>query len=605
MAERFQVDLRGIINVAANHLYTSPEVFVRELIQNAVDAITARRRIEPEFQGQVRLELSEGGEQAGPTICVTDNGIGLTASEVEAFLSTVGGSSKREDVEALAESSESFLGRFGIGLLSCFMVTDEIVVLTRSGREAAAPVIEWRGRADGSYTVRQLPSSSIAPGTRVYIRAKEDCTEHFERDALTETARKYAEMLPWSIVVAAGDGYEAQINRGIRPWDITSDGPDDIRLEDLCQQQLGFRPLDSFPIRIEAGEIRGFAFIRPERGDAWNGSCRLYAKGMFVSEHVHGLMPRWGTFIGAVLNSDTLRLTASRESVHHNDELERASEALAAAIRSRLVGLLRNDAARFAAVMGVHDTEIRGLAVKDREFFDVVIDLLTFDTTLGSIRFGEFRREHDRLLLARTAEQYRRLAPVAEAAGIRVFNGGYTYHEELLVRAAERHPDITVTSFDTADLADVLPEAPNAAAFARVTAAGDAALESRGCKVVVREFAPPAVAAFYSLGLDAEFHRSLDRVKSRASGLWNEILESLAPRPERAPPTRLCLNAANSLVQGLLGVRDDEVLRTALEVMYVQALMSGQHAVTTDEIGLLNRGLESLLHKVAAGGAFG
>jgi hypothetical protein len=106
MSERFKVDLRGVIDLAANHLYTTPEVFVRELVQNAVDAITARARVEPGHAGAVRLELTPGSGGGPSTIAVTDNDVGLTLPEVHEFLSTVGGSSKREDAEAAAERIE-------------------------------------------------------------------------------------------------------------------------------------------------------------------------------------------------------------------------------------------------------------------------------------------------------------------------------------------------------------------------------------------------------------------------------------------------------------------------------------------------------------------
>lgn len=599
MSERFQVDLRGIIDLAANHLYSSPEVFVREVIQNAVDAVTARRQLEPGHAGAVRLELTptEGG--AG-TLCITDDGIGLTTAEVHTFLSTVGGSSKRSDAEAAAERAAEerggFLGRFGIGLLSCFMVTEEIVVVTRSAREAGAPAVEWRGRADGSYSVRELPESRIAAGTRVYLAAKEGAEGYFDRDLLLELAKRYAEMLPIHIVVSCG-GDDLPVNRPIPPWEMPEG--DGVALGDYCHQGLGFRPIDSFRIEAAAGEVAGYAFIRPDRASAWGRVHRLYSQGMFVSDEVHGLMPQWATFIGCVLNAKGLRLTASRESVHHDDALERSGEQLGSAVRRRLAHLLRNDPARFAAVMGVHDTEIRGLAVKDRDFFDLIVDLLEFDTTMGRIRFGEFRREHDRLLVARTPEQFRRLSGVAAAAGLRVFNGGYTYHEELLSRAAERHPELELRSFDSADLIDHLPEPADAGAFSTLLEAAGEAMEGRGCEAVVREFEPANVPALFALGLDAEFHRQLDRTKSMSSGLWNEILDAMAPRPERLSPTRLCFNARSPLVRRIAGLRDASLQRTGVRVLFVQALMSGQHPLTGDELALLNRGMEDLLGRVA------
>ena len=165
MPQSFQVDLRGVVDLLSRHLYSSPSVYLRELLQNAVDALHARELREPGFRGSVRIAA---GTDAGgtPTLVVRDDGIGLTEDEVHAFLATIGRSSKRDELDF---PRGDFLGQFGIGLLSCFMVSDEITVVTRSA--TGAPAIRWQGRSDGSYTLEPLattssraPRSTCGPG---------------------------------------------------------------------------------------------------------------------------------------------------------------------------------------------------------------------------------------------------------------------------------------------------------------------------------------------------------------------------------------------------------------------------------------------------------
>jgi molecular chaperone HtpG len=601
-SERFQVDLRGIIDLAANHLYSSPDVFVRELIQNAVDAITARQEIDPASRGRVTIELTTGDGQTPPTISVSDNGIGLTEAEVHMFLSTVGGSSKR-DMSQIHASDEidtrrgTFLGRFGIGLLSCFMVTDEIVIVTKSARDSAAPGVEWRGRADGHYSVREL-ADRLDSGTTVHLRPKAYMEEYFELERLIELTRRYGEMLSTPIAVV-GNGEVTGINHAPPIWAVAVTETE--LLDAYCESRLAFRALDSFRVRVPEAGLEGHVFIRPERSIDAQTSCRLYARGMFVSDEPSGLLPEWATFVSCVINTDRLRLTASRESLHHGPELERCEEAIGHAIRARLAHLLRADPVRFEAVMAAHDVEIRGLAVKDREFFELIIDLLSFDTTLGTIRFGEYRREHDRVLVARTSEQFRRLAPVAQASGVRVFNGGYTFHEELLTLAVQRHPNLALQAFDAADIAELWPRSEDTALEALAMQATEV-LAEREIQGAVRAFEPASIPAYFALGLEGEYHRQLDRVKSRASGVWHEILDAMmAPRPEAPTPTRLCLNANSPLVRRVALVRDSFVRRTAIEVLYVQALLLGQHHLGEPDLLLLTSGLGSLLDSAVAG----
>jgi len=123
----FQVDLRGVVDLLSSHLYSSPDVYVRELIQNAVDALSARG---PDAVGSaVVVECHDSG--GPPVLSVEDEGVGLTVDEVHELLATIGSSSKRAD---LLGPDVDYLGRFGIGLLACFLVSDDIRVVTRSAR---------------------------------------------------------------------------------------------------------------------------------------------------------------------------------------------------------------------------------------------------------------------------------------------------------------------------------------------------------------------------------------------------------------------------------------------------------------------------------------
>ncbi|MYR17495.1 ATP-binding protein, partial [Streptomyces sp. SID6137] len=166
----FQVDLRGLVDLLSHHLYSSPKVYLRELLQNAVDAVTARRALTPDAPALVRLHTADGG------LRVEDSGIGLTESDVHELLATIGRSSKR--AEGLQEARSDFLGQFGIGLLACFVVAERIRVVSRSARTPDAPPVEWTARDDGSYTVRTLPDAARPePGTTVQLTPRPGAAE--------------------------------------------------------------------------------------------------------------------------------------------------------------------------------------------------------------------------------------------------------------------------------------------------------------------------------------------------------------------------------------------------------------------------------------------
>src|SRR5262249_27210423 len=194
-----------------NHLYSGPEVFLRELLQNGTDAIRARQLLQPDFRGEITLELVAQRGGRPPTLVFGDNGIGLTEAEIHRFLATIGQTSKSAE---FWERPCDFIGQFGIGLLSCFVVSDEIVVVTHSAR--GGPTLEWRGRPDGTYSSKTWQHET-QPGTQVYLTCKTGCEEHFDPDRVFEQARHFGGLLPYPVRVTVGKSVRPVNDEGI-PW---------------------------------------------------------------------------------------------------------------------------------------------------------------------------------------------------------------------------------------------------------------------------------------------------------------------------------------------------------------------------------------------------
>src|SRR5512139_108289 len=249
----FQVDLRGLVDLLSHHLYSSPRVYIRELLQNAVDAVTARQRLDPGAPSAIRITVGEAGSGSGPGLRIEDPGIGLTEADVHRFLATIGRSSKRDDLEG---ARQEFLGQFGIGLLACFTVAERIRVRTRSAADPAAPVVEWLAASDGTYSVRTLDSTAkdtlSAPGTVVELTPRAGADRWFDPDLVIELARDFGSLLPYEVTVesrATGDAGAGRIVRTTESpavWDIAYDSPAARRsaLLSYGAKALGFEPLD-------------------------------------------------------------------------------------------------------------------------------------------------------------------------------------------------------------------------------------------------------------------------------------------------------------------------------------------------------------------------
>ncbi|OLE25892.1 MAG: HSP90 family protein [Catenulispora sp. 13_1_20CM_3_70_7] len=608
-AHSFQVDLRGIVDLLSHHLYSSPRVFLRELMQNAVDAITARRVVEPDAPAVVRISTSGAGIQ------VRDSGIGLTEDEVHRFLATIGRSSKRVDgdpgglgdIAAILEPGRGdFLGRFGIGLLACFVVADEITVVTKSAAEPGAPAVEWRGAADGRYEVRLLTGDEApsVPGTTVVLKPSPGKEFWFQTPRVVELARDYGSLLPYETVLEDDAGYTYRITETPPVWDREYPSPR-TRHEALaayCQDTLGFAPLDVIELDIPLLGIKGAAYVLPTAATAADqGGHRVHLKGMLLSDQARGLLPDWAFFVRCVIDTDALRPTASREALYEDDRLAAVRDALGSRVRDWLAGLAATDPARLNRLLAVHYLGVKALARFDDDLFALILPWLPFETTAGRLPLTEFAERHRVLHLTAGDEEFQQIAPIAAAAGLGVVNGGFTYDAELVrklprtpagagVTVVDLDPDTVAAHLDGVDAADELAAGPLLAVARRV-------LDPLDCDVALRAFHPMTIPALLLDGREARYERARADAEAEAAAdatddLWADILGALRTAGPRA---RLVLNHRSSLIQGLIELDQAELAATGLEAVYGQALLLAKRPIRATETVLLNRAFLGLL----------
>ena len=601
MEMRFQVNLGGIIAILSDNLYSGPRVFVRELLQNAVDAIHARRLADPAFAGgRVEFEVTDGDV---PTVVCQDDGIGLSEADVHRFLATIGESSKRADLGA---ARSDFIGQFGIGLLSGFLVAEEIVVITRAA-VGDHPPVEWRGRQNGTYTVRTV-TSDMAPGTRVYLRARADRREWCTPGRVRELAASFGALLPTPVVVRSGSSLK-QVNDQPPPWRQRHASLEASRraMLDYGRQTFGGEFLDVVPLHSKAGDVDGLAFVLPySPSPAARGQHRVYLKNMLLSESAEGVLPEWAFFVRCVVNAGALRPNVSREAFYEDAAMEAARAELGECLRGYLVRLAEREPDRLTRLVAIHHLAIKALAVHDDDFYRLFIDWIPYETSLGTMTLGEYRRQHDAVRFVATVDQFRQVARMAAAQQLCVINGGYTYDEQLLRRLPEVFPAVTVEEVDAGSLArsfDELTTVEREGCF-RLLRTADGALQPFRCAAEVVKFEPTELATLYTTSRDASLFRSAEQAtETAADPLWAGVLGSvMGDRDAGLPYARLHLNYRNPMVRRLAAVADAGVVRRCVEMLYVQSLLLGMHPLTARELELLNGGLLGLIESAIGPG---
>jgi molecular chaperone HtpG len=341
----FKAETRQLLDILIHSLYSEREIFLRELISNASDALTQvdfeiltnRQVLDPEIELTIRLipDLEEN------TLTIRDTGIGMTSDELIENLGTIAHSGARAFVDAAKQAGRNLtdiIGQFGVGFYSAFMVAEWIKVFSRSYRPDAGATA-WFSKGDDSFTVE--PAEKHMRGTDIVIKLKEDAAEFLQEQRLRQIIRKHSDFIPYPIYI--GDQSE-QINRKTALW---RQNPREIKneeYEDFYKQltldiesplttthMVVDAPVQMYAILfIPASKERGF--LSPRREDG----LRLFARKVLIQEYCKDLLPEYFRFVQGVIDSEDLPLNVSRETIQSN----RLMQQLKKLITSKVVDML-------------------------------------------------------------------------------------------------------------------------------------------------------------------------------------------------------------------------------------------------------------------------
>ncbi|BBX30029.1 HSP90 family protein [Mycolicibacterium alvei] len=574
--QNFRVNLGGVIALLSTNLYSSPGVYVRELIQNAMDAIVARDALGGAPAPRT-ISISPYGvaspDSPADEFMLTDAGIGVSPEQVEQFLATVGASSKADELQ---RGRRTYIGQFGIGLLSCFLVADEITVVSRSA--TGAEPIEWVGRSDGTYTIR-TGTEDIPAGTTVRLRPRPDMIGWARAEQVRPLVQKYAEFLSVEVRVLTSQGPK-DVSREY-PWERDFGAHRSAVLQGVSPVYGGLgvgRQFDAIEVADTDLGLRGVVYIgaTPARSKT-AARNRVYVNDMLVNDAEGALLPPWAFFAWAVVNSTKLEPTASREAVMNNAALTETRRTLGQAALKWLRSLADADPERFAEFVADNELELRSAAThsadaENLELAEVVLPMLTMQTTEGRMRLVDVVGRNPNLLYAASVNEFRTIASFNPGGRI-VVNAGHALDQEVLLMLPQVMSGVTVTrAYPASEIAGLAgPSADSAGEVLALEQRGTQALSASGCRVVARQFPSTDLpAVFIGRG-------QIDMTS-----------------PGYGDLAHLVVNWDNRAVRALTRTTDDLVFSRLVQLLFVQARMAAQCDGPEDRV-LLSEALDDII----------
>ncbi len=336
----YRAEVKQLLDILAHSLYTDREVFLRELISNASDALnrvqfemlTNHDVVDPEAELAIRISVDEEAN----TITISDTGIGMNREEMVQNLGTIAHSGARTFLQNAGESKstlEEIIGQFGVGFYSVFMVADEVTVTSRAYRKEDE-ACSWQSSGDSRFTLSAADKQSR--GTDILIKLKEDAREFGAAWRLENVIKKHSDYVSFPIYVEGKEGEAKIANRRTALWRQTPSSVEPAQYVEFYKQlsyddqdpllyvhmvadaPANVRSILFVPSKRERGALR----LRPDYG------LRLYSRKILIQDHSKDLLPEYLRFVEGVVDSEDLPLNVSRETVQSNPVMRQLKRAL-------------------------------------------------------------------------------------------------------------------------------------------------------------------------------------------------------------------------------------------------------------------------------------
>ncbi len=391
----FKAEIKQLLDILVHSLYTNREIFLRELISNASDALDKRRFQSAAAQSandaapEIRIDLDKDAK----TICVTDSGIGMSRDEIVENLGTIAHSGSAEFLRQAAKAKgdggaagiEGLIGRFGVGFYSVYMAADEVRVTSRSALEGA-PAVTWTSDGKGSYTLAEGPADAPC-GTRVELSLKPDLAAQFtNKDLVRDVVKRHSNFISHPIFVNG-----ERVNTVPALWR-------EPKFQVTKEQYKEFysfltydeaEPMETLHIAVDAPvQFNALLFIPPQDTDTFglnrdNWGLDLYVRRVLIQHQNKDLLPEYLSFMKGVVDTEDLPLNISRETLQENLLIRKIQGTLTKQVLSDLEKMARDDRERYENFWRIHG----------KVFKAGYMDFVNRDRFAGLLRFNSSASE--------------------------------------------------------------------------------------------------------------------------------------------------------------------------------------------------------------------
>ena len=401
------VTTENIFPVIKKFLYSDHEIFLREMVSNAVDATQKLKTLQQkgDFKGEagdltVRVKLDADAK----TLTISDRGIGMTAEEIDKYINQIAFSGVTDFLEKYKDEANAIIGHFGLGFYSAFMVSDKVEIITKSYRDGAQAQ-HWTCDGSPEFTLEEAEKADR--GTDIVLHISDDCKEYLEKNKIQALLTKYCRFMP--VPVAFGkktewkDGQEVEteadnIINNVEPlWTKT---PSTLKDEDYKKFYRELYPMQDEPlfwIHLNVDfpfHLTGILYFPRVHSniDLQRNKIQLYCNQVFVTDQVEGIVPEFLTLLHGVIDSPDIPLNVSRSYLQSDRDVKKISTYITKKVGDRLNSIFKEDRKAYEEKWDDLKIFINYGMLSDPSFYDRAKDFAMMKDTEGKhFTFDEYR----------------------------------------------------------------------------------------------------------------------------------------------------------------------------------------------------------------------
>lgn len=384
----FQAEVARVLDIVIHSLYTDREIFVRELISNAVDALEKVRHVtltQPEITGKdLELRITITPDETAKTLTFTDTGVGMTRDELIANLGSVAHSGSREFLDKIEEHLKkdvSLIGQFGVGFYSAFMAASKVMVETRSFQPQEQGYV-WESDGSGGYTI--APKDGLERGTRITLHLKDDAQDFAKEYNLERIIKNYSNFVPFPIYLK-----DKKLNTVQAIWARSKSSITEAEYIEFYKYTAGqhAEPLTWMHFSTDAPlALNALVYIpsdNPERFGfgRFESNVDLHCRKVLIQKNAKDILPAWLRFLRGVIDSDDLPLNISRESMQDSALIRKINAAVTSRFIKFLEDLATSDAEKFLKFWNTFSVFIKEGVVTGFEHTKALAKILRYESS--------------------------------------------------------------------------------------------------------------------------------------------------------------------------------------------------------------------------------